>query len=65
MTIIGTMQVCYTDFHYLRQSWKTTTEKEALVGGLDDKYRKQCPKDLNWRASDLAEIVNKTYADMF
>lgn len=29
---IGTLQASYTDFHYLRPSWKKTTEKEALLG---------------------------------
>ena len=65
-TIIGTMQACYTDFHYLRQSWKTTTEKEALVGISMTGIASNALKDLNLeRASDCAVIVNKTYADMF
>jgi ribonucleoside-diphosphate reductase alpha chain len=29
---IGTLQAGYTDFHYLRDIWKRTTEKEALIG---------------------------------
>ena len=29
---IGTLQAGYTDFHYLRQIWKKTTEKDALIG---------------------------------
>jgi ribonucleoside-triphosphate reductase len=29
---IGTLQASYTDFHYLRDSWKKTTEKESLLG---------------------------------
>jgi ribonucleoside-triphosphate reductase (thioredoxin) len=29
---IGTLQAGYTDFHYLREVWKKTTEKEALIG---------------------------------
>ena len=29
---IGTLQASYTDFHYLRDVWKRTTEKEALLG---------------------------------
>lgn len=29
---IGTLQASYTDFHYLREVWKRTTEKDALVG---------------------------------
>jgi ribonucleoside-triphosphate reductase len=31
-TLIGTLQAGYTDFHYLRNVWKETTEKEALLG---------------------------------
>jgi len=29
---IGTLQAAYTDFHYLRDIWKKTTEKDALLG---------------------------------
>lgn len=29
---IGTLQASYTDFHYLRDVWRKTTEKEALLG---------------------------------
>jgi ribonucleoside-diphosphate reductase alpha chain len=29
---IGTLQASYTNFHYLRDVWKETTEKEALIG---------------------------------
>ena len=29
---IGTLQASYTDFHYLRDIWKKTTEKDALIG---------------------------------
>ena len=29
---IGTLQAAYTDFHYLRDVWKKTTEKDALLG---------------------------------
>ncbi len=29
---IGTLQAGYTDFHYLRDVWRRTTEKDALVG---------------------------------
>lgn len=29
---IGTLQASYTDFHYLRDIWKRTTEKDALIG---------------------------------
>lgn len=30
--VIGTVQASYTDFHYLRDIWKKTTEKESLIG---------------------------------
>jgi len=29
---IGTLQAGYTNFHYLREVWKETTEKDALIG---------------------------------
>jgi len=31
-SFLGTLQASYTDFHYLRDVWKKTTEKDALVG---------------------------------
>ncbi|MBW3544823.1 MAG: hypothetical protein KY428_04350, partial [Bacteroidetes bacterium] len=31
-TLIATIQASYTNFHYLRDIWKRTTEKEALIG---------------------------------
>jgi len=30
--LIGTLQAGYSDFHYLREVWRRTTEKEALIG---------------------------------
>lgn len=30
--ILGTIQASFTDFHYLRDVWKRTTERDALVG---------------------------------
>ena len=29
---IGTLQAGYTNFHYLREVWRETTEKDALIG---------------------------------
>ena len=29
---IGTLQASYTNFHYLRDIWKKTTERDALIG---------------------------------
>lgn len=31
-SFFGTLQAGFTNFHYLREVWKTTTEKEALIG---------------------------------
>jgi ribonucleoside-triphosphate reductase len=31
-TFIGTLQAGYTDFHYLREVWKKTTQEDALLG---------------------------------
>lgn len=31
-SLIGTLQAGYTNFHYLRQIWRETTEAEALIG---------------------------------
>ena len=31
-SFIGTLQAGYTDFHYLREVWQETTEKDALIG---------------------------------
>lgn len=31
-SFLGTLQAGYTDFHYLRDVWKRTTEKDALIG---------------------------------
>ena len=31
-SFLGTLQAGYTDFHYLRDIWKETTERDALIG---------------------------------
>jgi ribonucleoside-triphosphate reductase len=31
-SFFGTLQAGFTNFHYLREIWKTTTEQEALIG---------------------------------
>ena len=31
-SFIATLQASYTEFHYLREVWKETTEKDALIG---------------------------------
>jgi ribonucleoside-triphosphate reductase len=65
---IGTLQAGYTDFHYLRDIWKRTTEKDALIGvgmtgiasgavlPLDLKKASQVVKDENERVAKLINI---------
>ena len=63
---IGTLQAAYTDFHYLRDIWRKTTEKDALLGvgmtgigsgavlGLDLKQAADIAKAEN---AHIAEII--------
>ena len=65
---IGTLQAGYTDFHYLRDVWKRTTEKEALIGvsmtgigsgvvlGYDMKEAANLVKEENARVAELIGI---------
>ena len=57
---IGTLQAGYTDFHYLREVWKETTEKDALIGvsmtGIGS------GKVLKLNTSEAASIVKKENA---
>lgn len=65
---IGTLQASYTNFHYLRDIWKRTTEKEALIGvsmtgiasgsalKLDLKEAANVVKDENFRVAELIGI---------
>lgn len=65
---IGTLQAGYTDFHYLRDVWKRTTEKEALIGvsmtgigsgvvlGYDMKEAANLVKEENSRVAELIGI---------
>ena len=65
---IGTLQAGYTDFHYLRDVWKRTTEKDALIGvgmtgigsgvvlGYDMKLAAEAVKQENERVAKLIGI---------
>ena len=65
---IGTLQAGYTDFHYLRDVWKRTTEKDALIGvgmtgigsgvvlGYDMKAAAEAVKQENERVAGLIGI---------
>ena len=65
---IGTLQAGYTDFHYLRDVWKRTTEKDALIGvsmtgigsgvvlGYDMKAAAEAVKEENTRVAGIIGI---------
>lgn len=56
-SFIGTLQAGYTDFHYLRDIWKKTTEKEALLGiGMTGIASGNV---LSFNMHDAAEIVKQ------
>jgi ribonucleoside-triphosphate reductase len=67
-SFIGTLQAGYTDFHYLRDIWKRTTEKDALIGvgmtgigsgvvlGYDMKKAAKMVKEENERVAGLIKI---------
>ena len=57
---IGTLQAGYTDFHYLREVWKETTERDALIGVSMTGIGSGAVLDLDM--SDAAKIVNKENA---
>jgi len=67
-TFIGTLQASYTDFHYLRDVWRRTTERDALIGvsmtgiasgavlDLDMKAAANAVKKENARVAELIGI---------
>jgi ribonucleoside-triphosphate reductase (thioredoxin) len=63
-TILGTLQAGYTNFHYLREVWKTTTEKDALLGVSMTGIASNKLKGLDLEeATSIAKGVNKTIAE--
>ena len=64
-SFIGTLQAGYTDFHYLRDVWKRTTEKDALIGvGMTGIASNAC-KDLNLlEATNVVIEENKRVASI-
>jgi len=64
-SLLGTLQASYTDFDYLRPSWKTITEKEALLGvsftGIADSQNK-ISSELLLKGASLIKEVNEKYA---
>lgn len=61
--ILGTLQATYTNFHYLRDIWKTTTEKDALIGVGLTGVASNHVNELNFReAAEEVRKVNKEWA---
>ena len=62
-TLIGTLQASYTNFHYLRDVWHRTTEKDALLGVGMTGIGSGCVQQFDLEAtSKLAVETNKYYA---
>jgi len=62
-TLIGTLQASYTNFHYLRDVWRRTTEKDALLGvGMTGIGSGQVQRFDLEATSKLAVETNKYYA---
>lgn len=60
---IGTLQASYTDFHYLRNVWKRTTEKDALIGVSMTGIASNRVKDYDMEvANDIIEDTNRELA---
>lgn len=62
-SFIGTLQAGYTEFHYLREVWQETTERDALIGvsmtGIGS--GKVLELDLN-QAADHVKMMNRITA---
>jgi ribonucleoside-diphosphate reductase alpha chain len=59
---LGTLQAGFTNFHYLREVWKTTTEQDALIGvGMTGIAS---GKVLNLDLREAAEEVKKVNLDV-
>ncbi len=64
-TIIGTLQASYTDFHYLREEWKDTTERDALVGVGITGIASNKLKDINLKkGAEHAKKINREVAKL-
>ncbi len=59
---LGTLQAGFTNFHYLREVWKTTTEQDALIGvGMTGiASGKVFALDLNETAQEVKQVNLET-----
>jgi ribonucleoside-diphosphate reductase alpha chain len=59
-SFIGTLQAGYTEFHYLREIWQETTEKDALIGVSMTGIASGKVLDLNMtEAADHVKLMNR------
>lgn len=64
-SFIGTLQAGYTDFHYLRDIWKKTTEKDALIGVSMTGIGSGTVTDLDLtQAAEIVKHENKRVAEI-
>ena len=64
-SFIGTLQAGFTDFHYLRDIWRRTTEKDALLGVSMTGIASRKNLKLDYKsASELVKIENVRIADI-
>ena len=64
-SFIGTLQASYTNFHYLRDIWKKTTEKEALIGVSMTGIASGCVLNLDMKqASNIVKEENARIASL-
>lgn len=62
---IGTLQAAYTDFFYLRDCWRKTTEKEALIGvSITGVASGQLTDKMLAEGSAAVVRTNKTFAEI-
>jgi len=63
--LIGTLQASYTDFHYLRDIWRKTTEKDALIGVGQTGIGSGVVLNYNLKeAADIAKVENARIAEI-
>ena len=60
---IGTLQAGYTEFHYLREVWQETTEKDSLIGVSMTGIASGKVLELNMNeAADHVKLINRVTA---
>ena len=64
-SFIGTLQAGYTEFHYLREVWQETTEKDALIGISMTGIASKAVLDMDMpKAADIVKRENSRVAKL-